>query len=484
MRYPLTTPAEDVRRHPRSVRSRLAALALAAGVVGAAVATPLVAHADEATAPDAVVQDAPVAEAPAAETASDPTAEPVGAEAESSEVGEGASDAPAEDATDGDGAADAEDAAAEDAAAEQADAAGSGAVGEAAAQRGGGEASAPAAKGVAAGSADLAGADAGLPIANDDHYEMVEGTTLVVDAPDVRANDVNPLGGFWQVDDGTAPTVGTRSWSTNGFTYTAPVGFVGTASFTYVLRNAAGRSEWATVTIDVRPAGTEVLLPPIAENDAYWYQLSTPLFIAATGIVANDDVKGLAGTVSIAYASPQIGTVELAPDGGFLFTPVPDTGGSQWFRYRLCTSAGCAEAEVTLALAATGQDPSGPSAPPSGEEPGDPTEPTEPTDPADPADPADPTDPTEPTGDPGDDSTTTTATATATGGDEPADGPTPDPGSTPAAVPTSTVREETAALADTGPEASAPLVVALGALALGVLVRLAGRRRIAGRAAR
>ncbi|RNB42969.1 tandem-95 repeat protein, partial [Agromyces tardus] len=364
MRFPIHVPAAvDDRRRP--VRLRLAALGVATILAaGGAFATPFAAHAEEAQ--PAGGESAMLVEA----AASEPVAAEDPAPADEGETGASATE-PAASATDDDAATAHADAAADPA-------------GPAAGAAGDPEAShlpdAEAEPVAARKSAASAGQPAGFaaqvepsqlgpnqaPIAVDDAYQMLADTTLTVDDPGVTGNDTEPDGDWYQVDDHTKPQVGSLWVNAHGpFGYTPPAGFTGTVTFTYVLKDDFGAlSTWATVTIEVLPAGSDATLPPTANDDTYVYALSTPLYIAAPGVLANDDAEGREGTLVLDYASPQIGTVDLQADGSFLYTPHDSIGGTWWFRYLLCTDGGCASAEVTLEQAAAGEQPSGPSQPP------------------------------------------------------------------------------------------------------------------------
>jgi VCBS repeat-containing protein len=115
------------------------------------------------------------------------------------------------------------------------------------------------------------------------------------------------------------------------FTYTPDPGFIGVDSFTYVANDDGLDSNVATVTITVR----DVNVPPVAIDDAYAVDEDATLVIdAASGILANDsDFEG--ATLSAVLADPpQSGTVNLAADGSFTYTPDADYFGTDTFTYR------------------------------------------------------------------------------------------------------------------------------------------------------
>ncbi|MDL9979164.1 Ig-like domain-containing protein [Microbacterium sp. ASV49] len=209
------------------------------------------------------------------------------------------------------------------------------------------------------------------PVAGDDHFEMQSGTTLVVAAPGILGNDYDPDGDSFQESLNTQPAVGNVDWVTayGAMSYTAPAGFTGTVSFQYYDKDDFGAiSNWATVTIDVEPAGAPVVLPPLPKDDSYVYAWHTPLYIGAPGVLANDDLKGQAVTsMTVVGTSPDFaGAVKLQMDGSFLLTPGIDAYNHQWFRYQVCTAGGCAVGEAGFDMSDGIVPPSGPSLPPGG----------------------------------------------------------------------------------------------------------------------
>ncbi len=97
-------------------------------------------------------------------------------------------------------------------------------------------------------SAILPGA-AGTPLPNHDYYATTAGTTLVVPAPGVLANDVGATSATL-VAGSLSPAVGTLTFNTDGsFTYAPDAGFVGWVTFRYLAVNGSGSSNPATVVI-------------------------------------------------------------------------------------------------------------------------------------------------------------------------------------------------------------------------------------------
>jgi hypothetical protein len=361
MRFPIHVPdtADDGRR---PARSRLAAFGVATLLTAsAALAVPVTASADEGAADDAaatvVEESAATAEQPAvpaeepvesAEPPAEEPAEPPVEEPAATEPADAAGAEPTEPVEDTDLAEFAEEAAA--------------------------EYDVETAKGAAEASAMLAPAPAGLgpnlpPVAVDDHYVMVQDTTLVVDDPGIRLNDHDPENQWYTVDSMLPELPTEMNYSYDGsFTYTPPAGFVGTRVFTYELEDAESLlSAPATITIEVLPAGASADVPPIANDDLYLWAWNTPLYIPAPGVLANDaDADGDPSDLTVSLVTgPYEGSVALNADGSFLFTPLIDeSNGSYWFDYRACDAMICADGRVQLEKVESGGVPSGPSQPP------------------------------------------------------------------------------------------------------------------------
>ena len=96
----------------------------------------------------------------------------------------------------------------------------------------------------------------------------------------------------------------------------------------------AGPCNWTgtrTMTIDwlyIHPVDTN---SPVADVDAYRAIPDTSLAIGAPGVLANDQGKNLTAMV---VSLPEHGTVDLKPDGAFVYTPQPGFAGQDTFVYR------------------------------------------------------------------------------------------------------------------------------------------------------
>ena len=86
----------------------------------------------------------------------------------------------------------------------------------------------------------------------------------------------------------------------------------------------------ATATAPVASAG----LLPIAVNDTATTPMAQKLTVAAPGVLANDLQIG-GGFTAQRVATPTHGTVVLAPNGGYVYTPTPAYVGQDTFTYRV-----------------------------------------------------------------------------------------------------------------------------------------------------
>jgi hypothetical protein len=193
------------------------------------------------------------------------------------------------------------------------------------------------------GVTEIGKAWARAPTAVDDAYAAARGQTLVVAAPGVLANDT-PAGSL-AAELVTDVAHGTLALAADGgFAYTPEPGFDGEDGFAYRVRNAVGQTDTATVTITV------VRDAPVANADAYATDRDVPLTIAAPGVLAND--AGTGGVLSAVLASDvDHGTLSLAPDGGFVYTPDAGYVGGDGFTYRAADgSLESAPATVTITV--------------------------------------------------------------------------------------------------------------------------------------
>jgi hypothetical protein len=175
----------------------------------------------------------------------------------------------------------------------------------------------------------------------------IAGVTL-----DVLANDIDADADSLTVVslDTSAITGGTvTDLGLGSLNYTPDPNFNGTETFTYTVIDGNGSSDTATVTITVEPIPDA----PVASGDAFATDEDTALVVAAPGVIGNDydyddDVLAVTPTPIV---GPSNGTVTLAIDGAFTYTPNSGFVGVDSFIYQLDDSTGrTANATVTITV--------------------------------------------------------------------------------------------------------------------------------------
>ncbi|MCU1432225.1 MAG: hypothetical protein JWP95_1330, partial [Actinotalea sp.] len=171
-----------------------------------------------------------------------------------------------------------------------------------------------------------------ITVAPDAVDDVVTGSAEEPASGNVLTNDL--------ATDGTAtvlagPADGTLSLATDGsFTYTPGPGFSGTDTFTYTL-TADGGTDTATVTISVGPVAVDDVATAAAGSDA-------------TGDVLGNDV-GVA-LVASDPSNPLNGSVVLAADGTFTYTPDAGFSGTDTFTYTVSGDGGSDTGLVTVTV--------------------------------------------------------------------------------------------------------------------------------------
>ena len=140
---------------------------------------------------------------------------------------------------------------------------------------------------------------------------------------------------------------GTLTLNSDGtFNYAPAAGFEGDDAFRYQVFDGKANSNVATVTLHVSSGTSETPPPdetpppaedqrPEAVNDVFSTPAGTALNVpAANGLLANDsDPDGDVITAS-AFGQPLHGTVTVADDGSFVYTPEAGYVGMDAFLYR------------------------------------------------------------------------------------------------------------------------------------------------------
>lgn len=96
--------------------------------------------------------------------------------------------------------------------------------------------------------------------------------------------------------------------------------------------------------------------PPAGTSDAYVTTTSTPLTIAAPGVLGNDTSPGGSALSAMLGVAPQHGAVTLSSNGGFIYTPTSGYNGSDTFTYFPVNANGTGnQTSVSIAVNATAQ---------------------------------------------------------------------------------------------------------------------------------
>lgn len=172
-----------------------------------------------------------------------------------------------------------------------------------------------------------------IPVAVDDAYEVDEDMTLLVNSFNgVLVNDTDGDPGDTLE---AVLVVGANQGSLvlgpfGGFEYTPLPDFIGQDSFTYLVDDGKAESNTATVTITIN----DIADPPIAVDDTYSVAEGQDLVVsAAVGVLANDsDPDGDAITAAV-QTDVTKGTLTLAADGSFTYSPDASFDGTDSFTY-------------------------------------------------------------------------------------------------------------------------------------------------------
>jgi VCBS repeat-containing protein len=203
------------------------------------------------------------------------------------------------------------------------------------------------------------------PVAVNDSYSTNQNTPLTVNAANgVLANDTDLEGDPLSTALVVNVTSGILLLSPNGsFVFTPAVGFSGNVSFTYQANDGSASSNTAMVTIAVAAVNGA----PTAAPDAYTVAEDTPLTVAAaTGVLANDTDPDAGTSLTAALGTAVTnGTLALAADGSFTYTPAPNFSGAVTFTYTASDgTAASAPATVTITVTPANDAPFFTNAPP------------------------------------------------------------------------------------------------------------------------
>jgi VCBS repeat-containing protein len=171
------------------------------------------------------------------------------------------------------------------------------------------------------------------PVADNDAYSTNEDVPLTVSAAmGVLDGDTDP--------EGTTLTAvlvdnvqhGSLTLNANGsFTYTPALNYNGPDSFTYRASDGSAQSNLATVTLTINAVNDA----PAADNDAYSVNEDGTLTVPAGAGVLDGDTDAEGSPLTAALVDDvQHGTLSLAGDGSFTYTPAANYNGTDTFTYR------------------------------------------------------------------------------------------------------------------------------------------------------
>ncbi|MEZ4868830.1 MAG: Ig-like domain-containing protein [Caldilineaceae bacterium] len=171
-----------------------------------------------------------------------------------------------------------------------------------------------------------------VPMATDDNYTTNEDTPLNIPAPGVLGNDSDAEGNPLTAQPLSSPAHGTLLLNADGsFTYTPDANFSGADSFTYVANDGMVNSNAATVNITVNAVNDA----PVAVDDSYTTDEDVTLEVPFPGVLSNDtDVEGDHLNAWI-VSGPAHGSLVLAGNGYFSYTPDANFNGSDSFTYQI-----------------------------------------------------------------------------------------------------------------------------------------------------
>jgi VCBS repeat-containing protein len=168
------------------------------------------------------------------------------------------------------------------------------------------------------------------PFAADDRYFIAPGGSLVVPpAMGVSANDYDPDGQAITASLESQPPAGqgfVLLASEGAFGYNAE-GFHGTTSFTYRVSDGGSFSNVAVVMLVVDAA-------PVATGGSYEVHEDTTLVVgAAEGVLSGDADAENDPLTAVVATPPAHGTLSIAPNGSFTYTPAANYFGPDSFTY-------------------------------------------------------------------------------------------------------------------------------------------------------
>ena len=188
------------------------------------------------------------------------------------------------------------------------------------------------------------------PVAVNDAATTAEDTAATIT---VLTNDTDLDGDTLSVTSVTVPAHGTATVNPDGtIAYTPSANFNGADSFSYTIGDTNGGTATGTVSVTVTNANDA----PVAVNDSATTPEETPI----SGTVLTNDTDADAGTTLTASlaANPAHGSVTLAPDGSFTYTPAANFNGTDSFTYTVSDGTAVSNAAtVTITVSPVNDEP-------------------------------------------------------------------------------------------------------------------------------
>jgi len=150
------------------------------------------------------------------------------------------------------------------------------------------------------------------------------------------------------------PEHGTLTGTPPAVTYAPAADWNGTDTFTFTATDPGGVFDSATVTITVAPVNDA----PSAAADAYSVDQDTPLDVGASGVLGNDTDPDSGDVLTASGGAVAHGTLALAADGSFTYTPETGYVGPDSFTYTATDSGGLTStATVSITVLKTNHAP-------------------------------------------------------------------------------------------------------------------------------
>lgn len=202
---------------------------------------------------------------------------------------------------------------------------------------------------------DTSSASVNVTVSDIDHFPVANNDSIMTNTNisgsiNILTNDTGLEDGSITVSINSAPANGNVSIGQNGLlSYTPNNNFTGSDAFSYVITDADGDSDNATVNITVN--SNDIDYTPVANTDTATTQTITPVTIA----VLNNDTGIEDGPITISITStPSYGSVVIESDNTVTYTPNAGHFGPDSFIYTITdTDSDNAAANVSITVVCT-----------------------------------------------------------------------------------------------------------------------------------